>query len=153
MTASSPKAIVLPKKVTKLDPTSTRYPSLNYPRSRIELASVLAIVNLFWRKRCIGNRKEMSENESLWSASVQSHAQRFAFESFFYTLVALDYFFFYFNLIIYPPAMLPCSQNRKKARREWQVWLEGKLMMLQGRRWGSFQKLTFSLLPALVQRV
>ena len=38
MTASSRKAIVRPKNVT-----STRYPSLNYPRSRIELASVLAI--------------------------------------------------------------------------------------------------------------
>ena len=44
MTASSHKAIVLPKKITDPDPTSARYPSLNYPRSRIELASVLAII-------------------------------------------------------------------------------------------------------------
>ena len=49
---------------------------------------------------------------------------------FFYTLAAFDYFFSYFNLIIYPPAILPCSQNWEKARREWQSWLEEKLMMV-----------------------
>ena len=48
----------------------------------------------------------------------------------FYTLAAFDFFFSYFNLIIYPPAILPCSQNWEKARREWQFWLEGKLMMV-----------------------
>ena len=62
---------------------------------------------------------------------------------FFYALAAFDYFFSYSNLIIYPPAILPCSQNWEKARREWQFRLEGKLVMVQGRRWGSFQKLTF----------
>ena len=29
----------------------------------------------------------------------------------FYKLAAFDYFFSYFNLIIYPPAILPSSQN------------------------------------------
>ena len=36
----------------------------------------------------------------------------------------------YFNLILYPPAILPCSQSWEKARREWQFWLEEKLMMV-----------------------
>ena len=62
---------------------------------------------------------------------------------YFRTLAAFDYFFFYFSLIIYPPAILPSSQNWKKARREWQFWLEEKLMIVWGRRRGSFQKLFF----------
>ena len=82
MTASSGKAIVLPKNISKLDPTNNRYSSLNYPRSRIELASVLAIITSFWRIHCIGIRWEESENESFWSASVQSHFW-LAFENFF----------------------------------------------------------------------
>ena len=73
ITASSRKAIVLPKNLTELDPTNSSYPS------------------------------RMS----------------------FYTLAALAYFFSYFNLIIYPPAILPSSQNWEKARREWQFRLEG----------------------------
>ena len=32
----------------------------------------------------------------------------------FYTLAAFDYFFSFFNLIIYPPAILPSSQNLEK---------------------------------------
>ena len=56
MTASSRKATVLQKKVHELDPTNTKYSALNYPRSRIEMASVLAIMIQFWRIRCIGNR-------------------------------------------------------------------------------------------------
>ena len=55
-TASSCRAIVLPTNVLELDPTNGRYPSLNYPRSRIELALVLAIITQFWRIRCVGNR-------------------------------------------------------------------------------------------------
>ena len=51
-------------------------------------------------------------------------------QCFFYTLSAFDYFFSNFNLIIYPPAILPSSQNWEKARREWQFWLEGQLMMV-----------------------
>ena len=73
---------------------------------------------------------------------------------FFCTLAAFDYFFSYFNSIIYPPAILPCSQDWEKAHREWQFWLEGKLIMAEGRRWGSFQKLTFlPFLPVLVATV
>ena len=68
---------------------------------------------------------------------------------FFYKSTAFHYFFPYFNLIIYPPAILPSSQNWEKARREWQFWLEGKLMMVWGRRWDSFQKLTFFLCSGL----
>ena len=52
----------------------------------------------------------------------------------------LDYFFPYINLMTYSPAVLPCSQNWKKALREWQFWFEGKLIMVWGRRWGSFLK-------------
>ena len=44
MTASSRKAIVLLENVTELDPTNSRYPSLNYPKSRVELASFLAVI-------------------------------------------------------------------------------------------------------------
>ena len=66
---------------------------------------------------------------------------------FFCSLPVFNCLFSYFDLIIYPSAILPSSQNWEKARREWQFWLEGKLMMVQGRRWGSFQKLTF-LLPS-----
>ena len=62
---------------------------------------------------------------------------------FLYTLAAFDYFFSYFNLIVYPSDILPCSQNWAETRREWQFWLEEKLMMVWGRRWGSFRKLTF----------
>ena len=47
MTASSREAIDLPTNVPELDPTNSRYPSLNYPRSRIELASVLALIPSF----------------------------------------------------------------------------------------------------------
>ena len=68
---------------------------------------------------------------------------------FFYTSPAFDYFFSYSDSIIYPPAILPCSQNWEKARREWQSWLEGKLMMVWGRRRGSFRKLTFFLSSGL----
>ena len=49
---------------------------------------------------------------------------------FLYTLAAFDYFFSYFNLIIYPPSILPCSQNWEKARGKWQILLEGKLMIM-----------------------
>ena len=73
MTASSRKAIVLPKNVTELDPTNSRYPSLNYSRSRSELVPVLVIITSFWRIRWKGSRKEESKNESFWYASVQSH--------------------------------------------------------------------------------
>ena len=44
MTASSREATVSPKKVPELDPTSSRYPLLNYSKSRIQLASVLVIM-------------------------------------------------------------------------------------------------------------
>ena len=63
--------------------------------------------------------------------------------NFYYMLAAFNYFFSYSDLIIYPPALFPCSQNWDKARREWQFWLEGKWMMVWGRRWGSCQELTF----------
>ena len=59
---------------------------------------------------------------------------------FFYTLAPFDYFFSYFRLILYPPAILPRSQNWKKTRS---FDSEGKLMMVWGRRWGFFQKFTF----------
>ena len=72
-----------------------------------------------------------------------------AFDNIFCTLAALDYFSSYSNLIIDPPAILLCSQNWEKALREWQFWLEEKLMMVEGRRWGSFQKLTFFLPSSL----
>ena len=80
---------------------------------------------------------------------VGSNAFLTCLQDFFYTLAAFDYFFSYFNLIIYPPAILPCSQNWEKAHREWQFWLKGKLIVVQGRRWGSFQKLTFFLSSCL----
>ena len=38
-----------------------------------------------------------------------------------YTLVAFDRFFSYCNLIIYPPAILPCSQNWEEAHWKWLV--------------------------------
>ena len=34
---------------------------------------------------------------------------------FLYTLAALDYFFFYFNLILYPPAILPCFSKLRES--------------------------------------
>ena len=49
---------------------------------------------------------------------------------FFYTLAAFDYFFSYFTLIVYPPAILLCPQNWKEARKEWQFSLKGKLMLV-----------------------
>ena len=49
---------------------------------------------------------------------------------FFYTLAAFDYLSPYFNLIIFPSAILPCSQKWAKARREGKFWLEGKLTMV-----------------------
>ena len=70
-----------------------------------------------------------------------------------YTLAAFDCFFSYFNLIVYSPAILPCSQNWEKAHREWQFWLEGQLIMVEGRRWGSFQRMSFSSHPVLVETV
>ena len=70
-----------------------------------------------------------AENESFWSASVQSHSW-LAFDNFLHNLAALNYFFSYFNLIICPPAILPCYQYWEKARREWQYWLEEKLTMV-----------------------
>ena len=39
---------------------------------------------------------------------------------FFYALTTSDSFLSYFDLIIYPPAILPCSQNWEEASREWQ---------------------------------
>ena len=45
-------------------------------------------------------------------------------------LAIFDHFSFYFDLIICPPAILPSSQNREKARREWQFQLKGKLIMV-----------------------
>ena len=48
----------------------------------------------------------------------------------FYTLAAFDYFFSYFDLIVYPPAILPCFQNSEKVGREWHFWLERKLIMV-----------------------
>ena len=144
MTASSCKAIVLPQNVPELDPTNGEWPPLNYPKSRIGLASVLAVITSFWRISCTGTgRKSLKMN----------HCDPRRFKAipdlpstiFFYTSTAFDYFFFYFNLIIHPPAILPCSQNWEKARREWQFWLEGKLMMVWGRRWGSLSKVDFFL--------
>ena len=73
MTALLRKAIAYQKTFPNWIIPKSRYPSLNYPRSRSELVSVLAITTQFWRIRWIGNRQEVSENESFWSASVQSH--------------------------------------------------------------------------------
>ena len=56
MTASSRTAMVLPKNVTESSRANGRCPSLDYPKSRIELASFLAIITQFWRIRCIGNK-------------------------------------------------------------------------------------------------
>ena len=70
-----------------------------------------------------------AENESFWSASVQSHFW-LAFENFLHNLAALNYFFSYIDSIIYPPAILPCYQYWEKARREWQYWLKGTLLMV-----------------------
>ena len=81
-TTSSCKAVVLPENVPDLDSANSGYPSLNYPRSRIELALVLAIITSFWRISCIGNRWEECENESFWPASVQRHSW-LAFNNFF----------------------------------------------------------------------
>ena len=128
MSAASGEATVLAKNLPELDPTKSRYPSLNYTRSRIELASVLAVMTLFWRIHCIGNRGEESESESFWPVSVEGFPDLLS-RIFFYTLATFGYFFFYFNLIIYPPAILPCSQNWEKVPSEWLFWLEGKLMM------------------------
>ena len=91
MTAFSRKAKVLPKMVTELDLTKSRYPSLNYPKSRSELASVLAIITSFWRIRCIGNKQEslkMSHFDLLEAIPDLPST------IFFYTLPAFDYFFF-----------------------------------------------------------
>ena len=45
---------------------------------------------------------------------------------FFYTLAAFDYFFSYFDLIIYPPAILPSSQiwKKKHAKKDSFDWRE-----------------------------
>ena len=51
-------------------------------------------------------------------------------QKFLLYIRVFDYFFSYFDLIIYPPAILPCSQNWEKALREWQFRLEEKLMMV-----------------------
>ena len=105
------------KIVPELDPTNSRYPSLNYPRSRIECILILALITSFWRIRCIWRSRKSLES---------SHLSR----TFFYSLATFDYFFFYFNLLIYSSVILSCSQNWEKACREWQFWLEGKLMMV-----------------------
>ena len=136
-----------PKNLPEMEPNS-RYSSLNYLRLRIELASVLAIKTLFWRIRCIGNRWEESENESSDLLRFK-HFPDLPLRIVCYTLAAFDYFFPYFNSIIYPTAILFYSQNWEKAHREWQFWLERKLMMVYGRRWGSYQKLTFFLSSSL----
>ena len=81
----------------------------------------------------------MSHFDPRWFKAVPDLHSRILF----CTLTAFDYFFSYFDLIIYPPAVLHCSQNREKAHREWHFWLGAKLMMVQGWRWGSFQKLSF----------
>ena len=114
MTASSRKATVLPKNVPELDPTNSRYPLLNYPKSRIELVSVLAIIlkDTLYREK-VGRVWK-------WVVLIRVGSKPFLTcfrQFFFYTLAALDYFFSYFNLIIYPPAILPCSQNWEKAHR------------------------------------
>ena len=130
MTASWGKAIVLPERVVESDHTNSRCPSLHYPKSRIGLVAVLAIVTSFWRIRCIGNRKEESENESFWSASVQSHSW-LAFEKFFsihWRLSTISSLTLTQSSIHLP--FSPSSQNWEKARREWQFWLEGKLIMV-----------------------
>ena len=90
MAVSWRKAIVSPRDVPELDPTNSRCPSFNYPKSRIELASVLSIITWFWRIRCIWSRKEESENDSFWSASFLSNSW-LALRIFFCTLTAFDY--------------------------------------------------------------
>ena len=47
MTATLRKSMVLPENYPELDPTNSKYSSSNYPRLRIELASVLALITQF----------------------------------------------------------------------------------------------------------
>ena len=70
MTASLCKAIVLPINVTELDPTNSGYPSLNYPRSGIELASVLAIMTQFWRIRKSRKSLKISHFDMCWFKAI-----------------------------------------------------------------------------------
>ena len=48
------------------------------------------------------------------------------------TLTAFDFFFSFFNMIIYPPSMLSCSRNWEKARREWRFDSKGSWSWCEG---------------------
>ena len=82
--------------------------------------------NFILQRRLYGNRHVKSENKSSWSASVQSHFW-LVFENF-------SLCFSGFRLFLLPPQL---------DHTKWHYWLEGKLIMLWGLRWGSFQRLTF----------
>ena len=117
--------MVLPRKRHWIcDPTSGRYPSLHYSRSRSELASVLVIITQILKVTLYREQvgKSLKMRLSFWSASVPSHFW-LAFENFCHALATIDYFFSCFSFIIYPPAILFCSQNWEKIHREWQFWL------------------------------
>ena len=95
MTASSRKPRVLSEEVTEQDHTSSRYPSLNYPRLGIELASILAIITWFWRMCCIGNtgtgRKSLKMSH--FNLRLVKAIPDLPARIFLYTLPAFDYFF------------------------------------------------------------
>ena len=85
--------------------------------------------NFISKKTPCGNRQEESEGLSFWYGPLQCHFW-LVFQNFSFGSAALDYFFLYFNLIIYPPATILCFPNWEKARKEWKAWLGGKLIKL-----------------------
>ena len=139
------------KKRFRIEPYQQQMPFIELPRSRIELASVLAIITSFWRIRWVGYRWEESENESFWSASFLK-AFLTCFREFFsihyrlstissLTLTQLSTYSF-------------CSENWDKARREWQFWLERELDDgCQGYVKVSFRSRLFFFLRVLVRTV
>ena len=103
MTLSLRTTIVLPKNVPESDPTSARYPSLNYSTSKTEWASVTSNLTSFWRRHRVGTGRE-SLTVCHFGMGRFSALFWLVFQNFSFGSAAFDCFFFYYNLITHPPA-------------------------------------------------
>ena len=149
------KAVTYQKNVIELGPTNSRYPSLNYPRSRIEFASVLAIITSFLKDTLY--REEVGR---VWKWS-HFDLRRFkahfltCFRAFFFsTIEAFDIFFSYFKRSHLSTCYSPLFSKLRESTQGVAVLTRREVDHgVRAQVEAPFKSWLFSLLPVLVQLV
>ena len=115
MTASSRKAIVLPKNVPEMDPTSNRYSSLSQPKIEDWISLSSGHHDSILKETL--NREQVGR---VWKWVILICVGFKAIPDllstiFFYTLATIDYFFSYFNLIILSTCYSPLFSKLRES--------------------------------------